>query len=478
MDSDACRVIKGGRRPTHHPHRTRGRNIPSRCCEEPHGRLTSVEVRDGPGDIRRPHQRRARTYTRMSSSNACPGVLTVAGTWSSVEESGSRIARSDAFLSSFARSSVVSVQDNPLEALVARNPARPHPPVPLREALDVARTITEFNAGRPMNRILLAEAMRASPTSSGFRDRIMASYRYGLTSGNYKSESIALTPTGEAATKPRNDNERVSAEREAFANVPIFGQLMDHYSNARLPDAVFLKNTVERPPFNIDPAWSAEVAELFVSNARDVGYVRDMNGASYIVVDAGTALIDLDEPAEDFAVTEPKNLRSEPELVPIAHIEHQSPPERAKPVQVFVAHGRSTKPLEQLKRILNEWQVPFVVAVDEAHAGRPISEKVADLMKACSAGIFIFSADEQFTDDEGTTIFRPSQNVVYELGAAGLLYGRKIVVFRESTVTFPSDFSDLGWITFEKDALDAKAMDLLRELIALKAVKLVSSAGE
>jgi predicted nucleotide-binding protein len=153
-------------------------------------------------------------------------------------------------------------------------------------------------------------------------------------------------------------------------------------------------------------------------------------------------------------------------------------PERPKPVQVFVAHGKNLKPLEQLRKILNEWQVPFVVAVDEANAGRPISEKVADLMKSCSAGIFIFSADEEFTDGSGTKIFRPSQNVIYELGAAGLLYGRKIVVFKESAVTFPSDFSDLGWIQFERDALDAKAMDLLRELIALRAVKLVSSGGE
>ena len=94
------------------------------------------------------------------------------------------------------------------------------------------------------------------------------------------------------------------------------------------------------------------------------------------------------------------------------------------------------------------------------------------------ASVISMSADEEFTDSSDRKIFRPSQNVIYELGAASLLYGRKIVVFRESGVTFPTDFSDLGWIEFERDALDAKAMDLLRELIALKAVKLVSSTAE
>jgi hypothetical protein len=328
--------------------------------------------------------------------------------------------------------------------------------------------------------------MKLSPSSSGFRDRIMASYRYGLTEGNYASENIVLTSVGEAATRPRDDNERVSAEREAVSHVPVFAQLLEHYANNRLPDSQFLKNTLERPPFSIDSSWSSEVADIFIDNARAIGYLREMSGGgSYVIVDTGTAppaevraedlAAEAELPAEDRppVIDEPGTARI-PDPPSIA----DTAPERPKPVQVFIAHGRSLKPLEQLRKILNEWQVPFVVAVDEANAGRPISEKVAELMRSCSAGIFIFSADEEFTDPSGARIFRPSQNVIYELGAAGLLYGRKIVVFRESEVTFPSDFNDLGWIEFQRDALDAKAMDLLRELIALKAVKLVSSTAE
>ena len=61
----------------------------------------------------------------------------------------------------------------------------------------------------------------------------------------------------------------------------------------------------------------------------------------------------------------------------------------------------------------------------------------------------------------------PSQNVVYELGAASVLYGKKIVILKEDTVSFASDFSDLGYISFEKDNLDAKTSDLILELINL-----------
>jgi predicted nucleotide-binding protein len=350
--------------------------------------------------------------------------------------------------------------------------------MPLSEALQVAQAIADNNAGRPMNRILLAQAMDVSPSSSSLRDRIMASYRYGLTDGNYKSEQISLTVIGDAATRPRHQEEAVTARREAFRRVPIFAQLLDHFANARLPETRFLTNTLERPPFSIDPSWSHEIADLFIRNSRDVGYIRVMRGSNYLVVDAGTA-----PPPDDEGEAEPEGIEDqEAERAPADAIVSpptiQEPTARPVPVQVFIAHGANRKPLDQLKKILNEWQVPFVVAVDEPHVGRPISEKVADLMRTCSAGIFIFTADETLTSSAGETVSRPSQNVVYELGAAGLLYGRKIVIFKERGVTFPSDFSDLGWIEFERDALDAKAMDLLRELIGLKAVRLVSSTSQ
>lgn len=369
---------------------------------------------------------------------------------------------------------------------MAKRPPRPHPPVSLGLALELARAITENNAGRPMNRILLAEAMKVSPSSSGFRDKVMAAFRYGLTEGNYNSETISLTATGEAATRPRHEHERIEAERKAVRQVPVFEQLLEHFANSRLPDPMFLKNTLEREPYRIDSEWSNEVVTEFVENAQRVGYLREMNGSIYVVIDAGTTPAPISvphiemEPEGDYAGEQP-GVDGEAEAGAAKHSAADSPTpaaERPVPMQVFIAHGKCVKPLEQLKRILNEWQVPFLVAVDEPHAGRPISEKVADLMRSCSAGVFIFTADDEFTDQNGDSIFRPSQNVIYELGAASLLYGRKIVIFKERGVSFPSDFNDLGWIEFEREALDARAMDLLRELIELKALRLVSSASE
>ncbi len=358
---------------------------------------------------------------------------------------------------------------------------RPHPPVSLEKAGKVAQTIVERNAGKPMNRLLLAEAMGQTPSSSSLRDRIASSAKYGLTEGNYRSEIISVTPLGDAATRPRNEQERIESVRNAVREVGIYDELLNHFANAKLPEPGFLKNILERDPFNIDPNWSSAVAEAFTEDARYAGYLRDIGSSPHIVIDGSAAV---PEPSLIESTRDLDDVQAEPEA--LAPNQHQTeavadppraPSDRPVPMQLFIAHGKNRKPLEQLKRILDEWKVPYLVAVDEPNAGRPISAKVAETMRACSAGIFIFTADEEFRDGDDDVVSRPSENVVYELGAASLLYGRKIVILKERGVSFPSDFSDLGWIEFEKDDIRRVAMELLKEMIALDAVRLVSASS-
>lgn len=141
---------------------------------------------------------------------------------------------------------------------------------------------------------------------------------------------------------------------------------------------------------------------------------------------------------------------------------------------MFIAHGKNRVPLEQLKSALDTFKVTYAVAVEEPNKGRPISRKVAALMRdECSSGIFIFTADERFLREvegkpgETEEVWRPSENVVYELGAASILYENRIVIFKETDVEFPSDFKDLGYIEFDKDQLGGELGSLFKELVAL-----------
>jgi predicted nucleotide-binding protein len=138
---------------------------------------------------------------------------------------------------------------------------------------------------------------------------------------------------------------------------------------------------------------------------------------------------------------------------------------------IFVAHGKNKKPLEQLKRILDQFKIPHKVATEEPNLGRPIGAKVREIMESCNCAILIFTGDEEFLGAEGNTLWRPSENVVFELGAAGYLYGSRIVIMKEELVQFPTNFRELGYISFAKDQLEAKAMEILKELIGFGIVK-------
>lgn len=138
---------------------------------------------------------------------------------------------------------------------------------------------------------------------------------------------------------------------------------------------------------------------------------------------------------------------------------------------IFIGHGKNKKPLEQLKKILDQFQIPYKVAKDEPNLGRPISAKVKATMSECNCAILIFTADEEFSSPDGEAVWRPSENVVHELGAVSYLYESRIVILKEEAVKLPSNFSDLGYISFGKDQLQAQSMEVLKELIGFGIVK-------
>lgn len=111
---------------------------------------------------------------------------------------------------------------------------------------------------------------------------------------------------------------------------------------------------------------------------------------------------------------------------------------------------------------------PRKVAVDEPNRARPIPQKVAETMRECGAAILVFTADKEDFDTDGNSIWRPSENVSHELGAASILYGERIVLFKEKGIELPSNFSSVGYIEFDKNRLSEKGIELFRELVSMK----------
>lgn len=342
---------------------------------------------------------------------------------------------------------------------------RAFPAHTLEKALQVVQAIVDAGASRPMDRLLVAQAINRTPSSSEFRSILSSSLKYGLTEGTEKADFIKPTPIGLQIAKPVTESERQAALLRAVNTPPLFQRVYAHFNKQRLPRADFFKNILERQ-FDVDESHADEVANLIHENARYVGVLQKMGTSDYINLDLAKSAANLSAESLDPAA-------------PAASDSSEEEPDReasglvqtGTPKQIFVAHGKKHGPLKEVQAILNRFKIPYVVAQEEAHAGRPISVKVAEMMRACSAGLFIFTKDEEFQDKDGTPIWRPSENVVFELGAGSVFWGKKIIILKEEGVGFASDYRDLGYITFQEGHLSSIGMQLFMEFIAFDFVK-------
>jgi len=314
-----------------------------------------------------------------------------------------------------------------------RRPNRIFPRHVLEETLVVADAIQNKNAGKPMKRILLADAINRKPTSPEFRDLLSSSYRYGLTLGTEKAEYIALSDLGKKITKPTSPEQLIETKQKALLSSELFNKVYSHYKDSPFPrSGQFFENVLETE-FGVPREYVKEVIVLLEKNGHFSGIIRDVSGAPYVTFDNVITTFPEDLPESETGMGIEIDTNQMPETA-IA--------EKTMSRPIFIAHGKNKKPLEQLKNILDQFKIPYKVAVEEPHSGRPISEKIRDLMNECGSAIFIFTSDAAQESD--VSVINP--NVAFELGAASYLYGDKLIIFKEEQIELPTDFNSIGYI--------------------------------
>jgi predicted nucleotide-binding protein len=361
---------------------------------------------------------------------------------------------------------------SPVEA--ATRAYRNFPKHSLESAMPAAQKIQDENGGKPMNRLLLAEALALSPSSSNFREILSSSYKYGLTDGTEKADTISLTSVGEAATGSEA-GARLTALRTAALKSPVFGQFFKDFTNKKLPSPEMLPKVLSAN-YAVPKELTAECAGLIEANGKFVQFIREIGGSPHILLGAEATTIDtVGEPPNKSGLGSENALSSAAEIQEAFAAASSGPtagtPAVQGPKPIFVAHGKNKAPLQQLQALLTSFRIPHKVVIDEAHLGRPISQKVRDTLQECGSAILIFTRDEQFADKDGKEVWRPSENVVYELGATSYLYGDRIVIFKEKGIHFPTNFQNIGYIEFENNDLQARTADLLKELIGFGLVR-------
>jgi predicted nucleotide-binding protein len=337
-----------------------------------------------------------------------------------------------------------------------------------------------------VSRLTLAEILNVSPASSVFRELVASARFYGLTIGGINAEEFGLTSLGNGATGG-DEVAQVSAYKRAVLNVAPYKAFFQTFNTKKVPSATAFKEFLSK---NADvPAERAEECmEFILADARTAGLLRTMKGGALYVDLSGMPSMSADEEegeTDELAALDVSDSAEFEELHEQTQVPSTDSPTApapdGMPKKVFIAHGKNRTPLDQLKTALDTFKVRYAVAIDEPNAGRPISKKVATLMRdECSSGIFIFTADERFVREnangETEEVWRPSENVVFELGAASILYENRIVIFKEKGVSFPSDFSDLGYIEFERDQLVAELGSLFKELVGLDILEVRAKA--
>ena len=350
------------------------------------------------------------------------------------------------------------------------------PAISLEKALRVPRAISDNYASHPTRPFDVASALAVQPSSGGFRAECGAAIGYGLTEGGPNAPEIALTALGKRVVTPTEIDDDKVALREAALKPTVANQFYTKYDGSPLPPKNIAQNVLAT--FLVPNDRTSDVFDLLIENARYVGLLKTIKDKDYLDIGGPLNGSSSSTPSPASAPIAGAADEDEAGLIVNAETElnagtQETPPTSAdRPLThknaIFVGHGGNKKPMEQLVKILNEYGIPHKEAVDEANRARPIPQKVAETMRECGAAILVFTADKEYFDKDGDSVWRPSENVSHELGAASVLYGERIVVFKEKGIELPSNFSSVGYIEFEKDKLSDKGIELFRELVSMK----------
>lgn len=123
-----------------------------------------------------------------------------------------------------------------------------------------------------------------------------------------------------------------------------------------------------------------------------------------------------------------------------------APATEAEAVRVFIAHGKNVALVDQVETMLALAGMQSEVAEAEESAAIPVPDKVLGAMRRCTAGVICVDADAGQTEDGEFLI---NQNVLIEIGAAFVLYDKKVVLLWDKRLKVPSNLQGLYRCEYE-----------------------------
>jgi hypothetical protein len=136
-------------------------------------------------------------------------------------------------------------------------------------------------------------------------------------------------------------------------------------------------------------------------------------------------------------------------------------------LRVFISHGKNMEIVEQVQTMLGLAEIESEVAEKEEPAAIPVPDKVFNAMRRCQAGIIAVTVEEKRRDDKGNYVL--NENVLIEIGAAFVLYDRRVVLLWDKRLLVPSNLQGLYRCEFEGNELTWGAgMKLMKAIQGFK----------
>jgi len=120
-------------------------------------------------------------------------------------------------------------------------------------------------------------------------------------------------------------------------------------------------------------------------------------------------------------------------------------------IRVFISHGKNKELVDQVEKFLGLFDIDCEIAIKEETAAIPVPDKIFGSMRRCNAGIIIVSVDDESTDAIEYAI---NNNVLIEIGAAFVLYNRKVILLWDKRLQVPSNLQGLYRCEFEGNGLN------------------------
>jgi hypothetical protein len=135
-------------------------------------------------------------------------------------------------------------------------------------------------------------------------------------------------------------------------------------------------------------------------------------------------------------------------------------------LRVLVIHSDAAEISGQVRASLELTEHKCLIVARNEAPGFPISDALAEAMRSCAAGIIVIGESDCVMNEAGSLAPRPQ--VLFEISAACVLYGRRVILLCEHRVTLPPELAGISRCDFDGRQLSWESglalMKTIREL--------------